>query len=278
MSPYTSEQSAYLVQFLHPQKMLSALPGASALDDLMLAGLFGLTIDTYRAVTTELTASARLAAEDLLTDASFADLVDALPFEPGSTIVGLGDSITDDIQSWLEILRHLLLLRRAGDYIRIVNAGLSGDTTTQMANRFLDVVAQRPDWIICLAGSNDVRRSRVLPNTCLVSLQETDKNLQFLRGIAAARTDARWVWVTPPPVIEQQIVGHWWFSLTQVIYRNDDLRAIADNILQQPDPAIDIWRVFDYPARPELLLPDGLHPSLAGQTAIVRAVVELLAE
>ena len=36
--------------------------------------------------------------------------------------------------------------------------------------------------------------------------------------------------------------------------------------------------VLGMPPDPSLLLPDGLHPSLAGQTAIVRAVVETLTD
>jgi lysophospholipase L1-like esterase len=40
---------------------------------------------------------------------------------------------------------------------------------------------------------------------------------------------------------------------------------------------VDLQAVFGLPPAPSLLLPDGLHPSLAGQKKIVRAVVETLA-
>ena len=42
------------------------------------------------------------------------------------------------------------------------------------------------------------------------------------------------------------------------------------------DPVVDIQAVFGYPAPPELALSDGIHPSLAGQTLITRALVECL--
>jgi lysophospholipase L1-like esterase len=36
----------------------------------------------------------------------------------------------------------------------------------------------------------------------------------------------------------------------------------------------DLWEVFGNPPEPEFLLPDGLHPSLAGQKAIAAALVK----
>jgi lysophospholipase L1-like esterase len=42
------------------------------------------------------------------------------------------------------------------------------------------------------------------------------------------------------------------------------------------DILVDLWETFGDPPKPELLLPDGLHPSLAGQGAIATAFVEQL--
>jgi len=44
----------------------------------------------------------------------------------------------------------------------------------------------------------------------------------------------------------------------------------------QTDPVVGVQAIFGVPANPDLLLSDGLHPSLAGQKAIVRALVERL--
>jgi lysophospholipase L1-like esterase len=49
-------------------------------------------------------------------------------------------------------------------------------------------------------------------------------------------------------------------------------------IHRQPDPVVDLQDAFGTPPPPELLLPDGLHPSLAGQKTIVRALVETLSK
>ena len=174
------------------------------------------------------------AASELLADADFAARVDRLPFAANSTVVGLGDSITDDLQSWLEILRHLLDLRRPADAIQAVNAGISGETTSQMVSRFLGVVARQPAWIICMAGTNDARTHGTSPIKTLISIDETERNLAALRNFAATQTAARWLWLTPAAVIEEQIAADPFLSSLQAMWRNDNLAAVAAAVPASP--------------------------------------------
>lgn len=270
MTELSLDQRSYLIQFQHLDK---SWPG---LDETAIAPLFSVDIATYRSIRATFTERASNAAAELLTDPAFAARVERLPFRPDTTVIGLGDSITDDHQSWLEILRHLLNLRRPQHGINVVNAGISGDTTAQIISRFLDIMHQQPDWVICMAGTNDARTHGQSPTKTLVSLEETAKNLEALRTFAATQTTARWVWMTPAPVIEAQIATDWFLAPFQVRWSNRDLVAIAEVMHQLPDPVIDLQTVFGNPANPDLLLPDGLHPSLAGQKAIVTALIEHL--
>ncbi|MEW6752242.1 MAG: isochorismatase family protein [Candidatus Latescibacterota bacterium] len=272
---FTREQLDRLVQFCHPEKAFSGLPGVDGAD---FSRLFGLDADTYCNRRQAFAGLARQAAEGMLADADLAARVDRLPFVPGATVVGLGDSITDDLQSWLEILRHLLHLRRPGDRIRVINAGISGDTTAQIISRFLAVVLEEPDWVVCMAGTNDARRHGRNPSKILVSIEETDRNLAMLRHFAATQTTARWLWITPGTVIPHRIAAHWLLGQGQLMWSNDDLAAIADLLRRRSEPTVDLQPLFGNPADPSLLLDDGLHPSLAGQEAIARAVVEKLTE
>lgn len=264
------DQISYLVQFVHPDK---AWP---ALDETALAPLFGVDVATYRSVHATFTQRASQAAAELLTDPAFAVSVGRLPFKPGATVVGIGDSITDDLQSWLEILRHLLLQRRPQDDIKILNAGISGNTTTHLIDRFIDIVNLQPGWILCMAGTKDASAHGQSPAKTLVSLEETAKNLAALRHFAASQTTARWIWLTPTPVIEAQIASHWLAGAIQMRVSNTDLVAIADVMRRLPDPVVDLQRVFGNPMNTDWLLSDGLHPSLAGHKAIVQALVEQL--
>jgi lysophospholipase L1-like esterase len=192
-------------------------------------------------------------------------------------VAGLGDSITDDDQSWLEILRAALVLRRGGDAVRVVNAGVSGDTTAQMIARFIDVAVERPDWIICMAGTNDARLHGRSQTRVLVSIEETVRNLEMMRHMAATQGDAQWVWMTPTPVIESLIAEHWMLSGFELSWRNADLLAVRDAVRARREPVVDLWDAFGQPPERRFLLPDGLHPSIEGQVAIVQALVRRLA-
>ncbi len=136
------------MQYHHPEKTLARLPGGQEIGDELLAPFFGTDVRIYREIKGAFVERARQCARELLQDTRCVQSVDRLPFEPGSTVVGLGDSITDDSQSWLEILRHLLAEHRPEDGIELVNAGISGDTTSGLLGRFLDVLKGNPAWIV----------------------------------------------------------------------------------------------------------------------------------
>ena len=275
MASTISADQERMLQFFHYEKLLATMPGLS---EGLLASLNGFSLDDYRATRAGFAGQARAAAQELLADGDFAALVDRLPFAPGALVAAIGDSITDDLQSWLEILRHLLDLRRPDDKVQFINAGISGETTMQLLARFFAVADRDPAWILCFAGTNDARRHGRQPQKTLVSPDETERNLRELRHLGATQTNARWLWVTPATVVEEQIAADPFLSGRQVIWRNDDLRVTADAVRRQPDPHVDLQPLFGTPADPGLLLSDGLHPNLAGQKVIVRAVVEGLAK
>ncbi len=268
---WTHEQLLYFMQFTHPEKVYADMPG---MEESTLAALFGLELAEYRGIKAAQAAAVRSAAEELLADVAFAAQVDRLPLAPGGTVVGVGDSITDDAHSWLEILRQVLALRRAQDDITICNAAVSGDTTNNLISRFMGVVLRQPDWILCMVGTNDARRHGKQPSKVLVSLEETAQNLDMMRHFAATETTARWVWLTPSPVIEEKIPLDWHLGPLELSWTNRDLSAIADLMRQQTDPVVDLQAALGFPVNPDLLRSDGLHPSLAGQKVILRALVE----
>ncbi len=273
-SGITADQERML-QFFHYEKLLALMPGMS---EQLMATLNGFSLDDYRATRAHFAGQAREAAQELLGDADFAAQVDRLPFSSGAVVAAVGDSITDDLQSWFEILRHALDLRRPDDKVTFINAGISGETTTQMLARFFAVADRKPDWVICFAGTNDARRHGHQPAKTLVSPDETERNLAALRQIGTTQTSAQWLWVTPATVVEEQIASDPFLSGRQVMWRNDDVRAAADAVRRQSGPIVNLQPLFGTPANPAYLLSDGLHPNLTGQKVIARAVVEALSE
>jgi lysophospholipase L1-like esterase len=225
---------------------------------------------------TQIQQQARPSALHLLEDEVFARQVDRLPFQRGETIVGLGDSLTEDPQSWLEILRHLLALRRPQDELRVVNRGISGDTTAQMLTRFIEVANDKPDWLIIFAGTNDARRHGVSPIKTLISPDETKRNLEAIRHYAKTQTHAKIVWMTPASVLTGRISRDAFLLPLQITWRDEDLRAVADIVRALPDPVIDLQTVIGVPPNPMLLQSDGLHFSLEGQIETTKELIKTL--
>ena len=189
------------MQYHHPEKALAELPGGQEIGDELLAPFFGTDVETYREIKGAFVERSHRCARELLEDVRFARFVDRLPFEPGSTVVGLGDSLTDDSQSWLEILRHLLAEHRPDDGIELVNAGISGDTTSGLLGRFLDILEGDPAWVIILIGTNDaafVREQEFGFRSVSESLPQVDQHVfpghlaDELRHLAEVRVAPRW--------------------------------------------------------------------------------------
>lgn len=231
-----------LVRYCHPAKILGATRLPGTLDEAAIAELYGTDLATLHALTEELVAEARQAAPS----------VHDHPFAAGSSILALGDSITDDLGSWAEILRHAL------PDVTIANAGLSGDTTTGAIAR-LSRLTGRWTWALVLLGTNDARRHGDAP--MLVSHAETRRNLHVID--AALRRRCRHVrWITPPPILAP-------------VHADPDLRwepadvAAKAGLVRSIDPsAVDLWPAFTVGH----LCPDGLHPSPAGQRLIAERV------
>lgn len=267
-------EAAYVIQFQHPEKVYFYLPGFQ--DEAFLATMYGVDVDTYLAIRADFDAAAHGAAEELLADEAFASLVDALPFEPGSAVVAIGESDTDDLQSWFEILRHLVTMRRPDDGIRFVNHGISGQNTSQALGQMGVALAEQPTWLFCLLGGNDVLRNGFDADKTEVSIDETERNLTEMRRLATEGSDLTWVWLTRPPIDEARVATWPGFEMGGITFRNADVELVNDFIARQPETVVDIYSTFGDPST-DLLGPDGVHASLAGQAAIARTVVETLA-
>lgn len=275
MTNANNQQQERLIQFQHPEKILHFLPG---LTDAQIAALFQLDAADYQALKSRFQEQARKAAQELLADAAFADGIDRLPFRAGEIVLGLGESSTDDLLSWLELLRQAFALRRPQDQVRFVNAGVSGQTTTQALRSLTETLLQKPNWLICFVGANDVQRIGFPVAKSLVSLEETARNVAAIQHLAATQTKARQIWIIPPFVVSERIAANPFFQRLQLTWNNEDLIALGDLLRRQSDSVLDLQALFGNPTSPDLMYPDGLHPSLAGQQAIVRALVKHLIE
>ncbi len=263
------------LQHTHLDKLYGYLPGLAA----ALPSIFGLTADEYEAQRRSFADATNAAAADLLADPDVAHMVDALPVSAGQRILAVGDSLTDDWQSWAEILHRMLQVRRGDDGVSVINAGLSAHTSAMVLRRWPATLAVKPDLVICALGGNDVTRVGPQASKTQVSRAETVANLRELRRIARELTGTAWAWMTPASVNEARVDAHQPFRFGNSTWRNADIVALASEIHQiDEDPVIDLVEVFGIPADPALQGDDGVHPNLDGQQEITKAVLSALTE
>jgi lysophospholipase L1-like esterase len=245
-----------------------------------LAALYGLDEPAYAAIRDRFAAQTVAAARELLAEPEFAAAVDRLPFADGQTLAVIGESTTDAADSWLEILGHIVGLRRPDDAIRLVDAAISGYPTTMLQRVMAETLQRhRPGWVALFAGANDVLRYGTGATKPLVTGTETARNLAEMRRQAAA-AGAHVIWMTPTACDTARIAAYPPFQGQQIWLEPGDLRAVNDAIRAAAaagDMVVDLSDAFGSPPDAGLLRADGLHPTLAGQKAIARRFVERLA-
>ncbi|SDY57148.1 SGNH/GDSL hydrolase family protein [Herbiconiux ginsengi] len=265
----------FTARFLHPDKYpvlqrTGLLPADLVGLEAAMAGTDEAALHGYRA---EFAREVHSAVSGLSPDAA-----SRLPFRPGEVVVALGDSITDDSLSWAHQLQAYLDRHRPDDGIRVVNAGITGHTTQEAIARIDRLIALGPDWVIQLLGTNDARRHGAA-RVQMQSIGETRRNLALLAELVAAETGATLVSMTPPPVIEADADAWVPFHSERITWRETDVAAIAEAVRQQATILVDVHRVFlDHATttRAALLLPDGVHPTVAGQRLILEVLLDTL--
>ncbi len=173
-------------------------------------------------------------------------------------IVFLGDSLTagyqlDESEAFPAHVEASL--RDAGLAARVVNAGVSGDTTTGGLARLDWLLRQQPDVLFVGLGGNDGLRG--------TPLETSEANLRAI----VERAQAAGVRVLLAGMLIPPNYGPDYTEAFAAIYP----RLAADLGV----PLIP-FLLEGVAARPELNLPDGIHPNAEGQRIVAGTVVEHL--
>lgn len=180
------------------------------------------------------------------------------------TIIAFGDSLTagyglpdsDSFPSQLE-----RALRSAGQNVRIINAGVSGDTTAGGLERLDWVMQDRADLVIVALGANDALRG--------VDPKSTRKNLdQIIRKIKATGTPVLLAGMKAPPNLGLVFSGGY--------------NSIYTDLADKHDLPLYPFFLEGVVAKPMLNQRDGIHPNADGVAVIVAnimpEVIEVLEE
>ena len=164
-------------------------------------------------------------------------------------VLALGDSLyagygVSQSESFPAMLEHSLQQR--GVPARVVNAGVSGDTSAGGLQRLaftLDGLPRKPDLVLVGLGANDALRG--------LDPDETRRNLDAI----LAELQRRQIRVLLTGMMAPRSMGDQYFRSFDAIY---------PDLAKKYGAALDPFFMDGVITEPQLLLGDGLHPNPAG--------------
>jgi acyl-CoA thioesterase I len=147
-------------------------------------------------------------------------------------------------------------LRSHGVPARVVNAGMSGDTTAGGLARLDWALANKPDLVILALGSNDALRG-IDPATVRANLDK------MLEKINAAGAKVLILGMLAPP--------NWGESYDRAFNK------IFPELARTRDAALYPFFLEGVAMKPELNQPDGLHPNARGVAVLVDRIGPVVA-
>jgi len=179
-------------------------------------------------------------------------------------VVCLGDSLTEGYglapeQSYPTLLERML--RERGHAVRVVNAGVSGSTSASAASRLRWQLRSRPDVVVIALGGNDGLRG--------FDVAATKANLSTAIDLAQ-QSGARVL------LAGMKIPPNYGPEYTAAF------EAVFPALAKEHGVALLPFLLEGVAAKPDLNLPDGIHPNARGTEIVARnvlaALLPLLAE
>jgi acyl-CoA thioesterase-1 len=173
-------------------------------------------------------------------------------------VVCLGDSLTEGYglepeQAYPHLLERKL--RESGRDVRVVNAGISGSTSASAVARLRWQLKSEPDVVVIALGGNDGLRG--------VDVEATEANLS--EAIALAKANGVRVLLAGmklPPNYGPEYTAAF--------------EALFPSLAQKHGVALLPFLLEGVAAKPELNLPDGIHPNARGAKIVTQNVYEAL--
>lgn len=239
-------------------------------DDLKsIARIYGVPEKELRAVDTELKQEVRESAKIVQEEMEYEKPL------PGCTYLALGDSITSDRTSYVNIIRELW---KENPNRTVIDAGISGDTTADVTNRFYsDALIHSFDAASVFIGTNDSRGLGDGYGMTNVGVKEYSRHLTYyVRRLK--EKGAQVIAVTIPPVDNERLIrffgkeSNWAYSKGHIDRVNKTIRKTAkkENI-QTADLAAAVEQAGIDP-----LDEDGLHMNAAGQRLCAQLILQIL--
>ena len=176
------------------------------------------------------------------------------------TILALGDSLTagfglngsDSFPSRLQ-----MALRAAGHKVRVINGGVSGDTTAGGLARLDWLMQDRPDLVIVELGGNDALRG--------LAPAGTRRNLDgIIKRIKEKGAKVVLAGMLAPPNMGKAYT--------------DAFNPIFPDLARSHNVPLYAFFLDGVIQEPALMLPDGLHPNAKGVAVIVERILPIVSQ
>lgn len=182
----------------------------------------------------------------------------AAPVAAGPTVVFLGDSLTAGLGLGEEAAYPALVGRRLaerGRPVRIVNAGVSGDTSAGGLARVDWLLSLEPEILVLALGANDGLRGQPVASI--------EANLrEIVRRARAAGVQVVLAGMKMPPNYGPEYTR--------------DFEALYARLARELDLPFLPFLLEGVAADPKLNQEDGIHPTAEGQRRIAELVAEVL--
>lgn len=265
----------YLIQFSNIEKRFPLYQGVK--DPEAVADFIGLDVDQFQKIRESFDKQVAQAAEEVLKDKEIMSRINNLPFKPNETIAVLGDSITDDRQSWFQIFCNVLNLAVPKASFTFIDASLSNSISADALRRIeRDVLANEPDWVFVALGSQDAVRLHITEGRTLVSIAEFWENLNAIESAIIKNCKNPAVWITPPPVITELMQQ---MPLHDGVIDEQDLKEFREVVAGKSGYIVDpAGKRMGNPPDAWNYMNDGFHPSLVGNIETVKSLLIAVTE
>jgi lysophospholipase L1-like esterase len=169
-------------------------------------------------------------------------------------------------------------LRQSGhDDVTMINLAVSGHTTHDTIAMFDLIVDAQPTWILQMLGTNDARRHGQTRQVRMLTATETARNIAAIQDLVRSETTAQLITITAPPM-NQTMIDENTRVIPEPVWRAKDMKELADLVVRQDPATIDVYAELQAGHPDGFWLPDGIHPTISGQAAILSIIVARLGE
>jgi lysophospholipase L1-like esterase len=194
------------------------------------------------------------------------------PLQKPYTIAAVGDSISSDRQSWVKILNRLWKGQR-----RIIDCAISGDTTSDLIDRFYGTIMNEDfQWAVLFIGTNDCRELDDGSHMTQIGFEEYKLKMNYIMD-RFQKAGKRVVNVTLPPVDPARLKSEfpenlWTYDAVRIDKTNDFIRQLSK---KSKSLLADLAKAIETHDG-DVLEKDGLHLNAEGQVILCRLLLELL--